>query len=281
MTSLHPCRVIFFLCLLFTNIGSALDAELRGVMQSYQRQVRDLQVRELANYADQLDQLRKTCAAKGDTKSEQQVAAEHLRILAQIKASLGTPASAARSEDTSQDTTSGQTNVEALFQLSTDESPKAPEIEKVSEATVLEFHQGKLTPDAVGRKFWTKADDTIHWTIPSLPAGKYRIKLYYRTPKEDGGGKLKLSASGAKFSLTHQVSSSEKSGGAVHTKEIGRLELSSFPAELSLKLLDTPRMAQPLFELFAVKLIFEPAKDAAQMRRLKEESEKRKQPPTQ
>lgn len=272
MTSPYHCNALLLIGLLLTNIGSAQDAELLGMMQSYQRQVRELQVRELANYADQLDQLRKAYAEKGDTRAEQQAVLEYTRILVQIKAAIGKSAASASSNVPSPN----PINVETVFQLSTEDAAKTPATER--EPTVLEFHQGKLIPDATGRKFWTKADDAIHWTIPTLPAGKYRIRLSYRTPKEDGGGRVKLSVSGVNSSLAHQISASEKSDGAVSSKEIGRLELTSFPAELSLKLLDTPHMSQPLFELFTVKLIYEEETDSAKSQRNNVERERKKQP---
>ena len=256
--TLFPC--LFLLpCLLLAGD----DPELTRVVNSFKIQRLDAESAQLASYADQLEKLRQTYAAKGESAAEKKVKAEFKGVMeklnvlnaAKSEAAVGTTEGMIHPHD-------GVNELESIFG-----EEKEPTTRILGQGKpqfkVLGMRDATLTPEGkMTRDFWEKPDASARWTITDLPAGKYRVTLVYRSSEEAFGGMGQLEISGSTTPLTFKVPAGQADTKESIRLDIAKLEIEKCPIDLTIKSTSLAQEGKPLFMLLSVQLREEPPASA-------------------
>jgi hypothetical protein len=248
--TLFPC-----LCLLPCLLLAGDDPELTRVVSSFKIQRLDAESAQLASYADQLEKLRQTYAAKGESAAEKKVKAEFKSVMeklnvlnaAKTEAAVGTTEGMIHPHD-------GGNELESIFGEEKESTNRTPGQGK-PQFKVLGLRDATLTPEVkMTRDFWAKPDAAARWTITDLPAGKYRVTLVYRSSEESFGGTGQLEISGSTTPLTFKVAAGQADTKESTRLDIAKLEIEKCPIDLTIKSTSLAQEGKPLFMLQSVQL---------------------------
>ena len=231
------------------------DPELTRVVSSFKLQRLDAESAQLASYADQLEKLRQSYAAKGDAVAEKKVKAEFKGIMeklnvlnaAKTEAAVGTTEGLIHPHD-------GVNELESIFSEEKEPAKRTPGQDK-PQFKILPVREATLSPEGkLTRDFWEKPEASARWTITDLPAGKYRVTLVYRSSKEAFGGTGQLEISGSSTPLTFKVTPEKGDFNESTRQDIAKLEIEKCPIDLTIKSTSLAQEGRPLFMLQSVLL---------------------------